>query len=120
MTETLADKLASYGIDLADAEDRFDGNMDLYKRMALEYEKDDHLVSLEAAMEVKDYDEAYKQAHALKGVAGNLSFVNLYKAATIVSDALKSGEAFGAAEHMPAVKAAHEKVLEGLEVLAQS
>lgn len=119
MADALAEKLAPYGIDLVDAEDRFDGNLDLYKRMALKYENDDHMVALIAAMEVKDYDEAYKQAHALKGVAGNLSFTPLYKAIAIVSDALKQGESAAAAEHLPAAKAAHEKVLEGLEVWSQ-
>ena len=117
MTESIAGKLAPYGIDWADAEDRFDGNTDLYKRMALEYEGDEHLVSLVAAMDVKDYDEAYKQAHALKGVAGNLSFAKLYEVAAVVSDALKAGEPEAAAERMGALEAAHEKVLEGLEVL---
>ena len=119
MADALAEKLATYGIDLVDAEDRFDGNLDLYKRMALKYLQDDHLVSLVAAMDVKDYDEAFKQAHALKGVAGNLSFVPLYKAVAIVSDALKAGEAFGAEQNLPAAKAAHEKVLEGLELWSQ-
>lgn len=120
MTENIADKLAPYGIDWADAEDRFDGNVDLYKRMALKYENDGHLVALEAAMDVKDYDEAYKQAHALKGVAGNLSFAKLFEIAAVISDALKEGEPQAAAERMGALAEAHAKVLEGLEVLRES
>ncbi len=44
MTENIADKLAPCGIDWADAEDRFDGNVDLYKRMALKYENDGHQI----------------------------------------------------------------------------
>lgn len=120
MSETLAERLLPYGIDLVDAEDRFDGNVGLYERMALKYENDDHMVALKAAMEMKDYDEAYKQAHGLKGVAGNLSFATLYQQASIVSDALKTGEAFGAAEHMEPLEAAHLKVLEGLQVLREN
>ena len=120
MTENIADKLAPYGIDWADAEDRFDGNVDLYKRMALKYENDSHLVALEAAMDVKDYDEAHKQAHALKGVAGNLSFAKLFEIAAVISDALKEGEPQAAAERMGALAEAHVKVLEGLEVLRES
>lgn len=120
MTENIADKLAPYGIDWADAEDRFDGNVDLYKRMALKYENDGHLVALEAAMDVKDYDEAHKQAHALKGVAGNLSFAKLFEIAAVISDALKEGEPQAAAERMGALAEAHAKVLEGLEVLRES
>ena len=120
ITENIADKLAPYGIDWADAEDRFDGNVDLYKRMALKYENDGHLVALEAAMDVKDYDEAHKQAHALKGVAGNLSFAKLFELAAVISDALKEGEPQAAAERMGALAEAHATVLEGLEVLRES
>ena len=120
MTENIVDKLAPYGIDWADAEDRFDGNVDLYKRMALKYENDNHLVALEAAMDVKDYYEAYKQAHALKCVAGNLSFAKLFEMAAVISDALKEGEPQAAAERMGALAEAHAKVLEGLEVLRES
>ena len=120
MTESIAEELAPYGIDWADAEDRFDGNMDLYRRMALKYDGDEHFVSLEAAMGVKDYDEAYRQAHALKGVAGNLSFSKLYEVAAVMSDALKAGEPEAAVERLGDLKAAHEKVLEGLEVLRES
>lgn len=120
MTESIAEELAPYGIDWADAEDRFDGNMDLYRRMALKYDGDEHFVSLEAAMGVKDYDEAYRQAHALKGVAGNLSFAKLFEIAAVISDALKEGEPQAAAERMGALAEAHVKVLEGLEVLRES
>lgn len=116
----LAEQLAPYGIDYVDAMDRFDGNAELYKKLALKYENDEHYVGLVAAMEAKDYDEGYKQAHGLKGVAGNLSFRTLYNEATIISDALKSGEMYGAEQHMDALGAAQEKVVEGLEVLAQA
>lgn len=113
----LQEQLGQYGIDYADAMDRFDGNMALYKRLALKYESDDYFVGLRAAMEVKDYDAAYKYAHSLKGVAGNLSFRKLYDQVAIVSDALKQGEMFAAQEHMPLLEEANEKVIEGLAFL---
>ena len=116
----LSDQLAPYGIDYVDAMDRFDNNADLYKRLALKYEADEHYVSLVAAMEAKDYDQGYKEAHGLKGVAGNLSFRTLYDEATIISDALKSGEMYGAEQHMEKLGAAQQNVLKGLEVLAQA
>lgn len=74
MTAQLADKLRPFGIDYVDAMDRFGDNAELYERLALKYLDDGHLVALQAAMEAKDYSEGYSQAHALKGVAGNLSF----------------------------------------------
>ena len=79
MTAQIADKLRPFGIDYVDAMDRFGDNAELYERLALKYLDDGHLVALQAAMEAKDYSEGYSQAHALKGVAGNLSFKDLYE-----------------------------------------
>lgn len=115
MTATLADQLAPYGIDYVDAMDRFGDNADLYERLALKYLDDEHLVALKAAMEAADYSEGYSQAHALKGVAGNLSFKDLFQCAALVSDALYAGEYEAAATHMPEVERTHNLVIEGLE-----
>ena len=115
MTDAIASKLAAYGIDYVDAMDRMDDNPDLYQKLAFKYLNDQNYVNLVAAMDVKDYDGAYKAAHALKGVSGNLSFADLFKASAAASDALFQGEYEAAATLMPEIKAANEKVLEGLE-----
>lgn len=115
MTAQLADKLRPFGIDYVDAMDRFGDNADLYERLALKYLDDSHMVALEAAMEAKDFSEGYSQAHALKGVAGNLSFKDLYECAALVSDALYAGEYEAAEKHLPQVEKAHKLVIEGLE-----
>lgn len=52
---------------------------------------------------------------ALKGVAGNLSFKDLYDCATLVSDALYAGEYDAAEKHLPEVERTHALVIEGLE-----
>lgn len=114
MSETLADKLAPYGIDYVDAMDRFGDNADLYERLAMKYLDDSHLVALQAAIEAHDFSDGYSEAHALKGVAGNLSFKDPYEAATLVSDALYAGESEAAIKYLPQVEAAHKKVIEGL------
>lgn len=110
----LTTELSQYGIDYADALERVGGSAEFYERLAMKYLNDTHYVDLVAAMEAKDYDEAYKAAHALKGVSGNLSFADLYKASTAASDALYQGEPQAAASFMPEIKAAHDKVVEGL------
>ncbi|MEC4273279.1 Hpt domain-containing protein [Adlercreutzia sp. R25] len=115
MTAELAEKLRPFGIDYVDAMDRFGDNADLYERLALKYLDDGHLVALQAAMEAKDFSEGYSQAHALKGVAGNLSFKDLYECATLASDALYAGEYDAAEKHLPEVERAHQLVIEGLE-----
>lgn len=111
----LAENLSKYGIDYNEALDRVDGCVELYEKLAFKYLDDSHYVDLVAAMEVKDFDEAYKAAHALKGIAGNLSFKDLYISSAEVSEALFQGEYQAAEKLLPQVEQAHEKVLEGLE-----
>lgn len=108
-------ELASYGIDYDDAMERMGGSADFYKQLAMKYLNDSHYVDLVAAMEAKDYDRAYEAAHALKGVSGNLSMADLFKASAAVSDALYQGEYQAAETLMPQVSSAHEKAVEGLE-----
>lgn len=110
----LTAQLAPYGIDYEDAMERMGGSEDFYKQLAMKYLNDSNFVDLVAAMEMKDFDAGYKAAHALKGVSGNLSFPDLFKASAAVSDALFQGEYQAAEEMMPVVKKAHETVLEGL------
>lgn len=114
MLEAIAEKLSKYGIDYIDAMDRMDDNPDLYQKLAFKYLNDQNYPSLVAAMEVKDFDAAYKAAHALKGVSGNLSFTDLFKAAASASDALFQGEYQAAAELLPVIGEANERVLAGL------
>lgn len=111
----LKEKLSKYGIDYEDALDRVDGDEDFYKTLAMKYLTNENYVSLVAAMEVKDYDEAYKAAHALKGISGNLSFNDLFKVASEMSAALYQGEYQAAEKMLPQVTKYHKEVLEGLE-----
>ena len=111
----LAEKLSMYGIDYADAMDRFGQNAVLYEHLAMKYLNDEHFVGFKAAMEVADYDNAYREAHSLKGVAGNLSLLNLYNAASEVTRFLSEGEYQAAAHNLPSLNDAHIKTIKGLE-----
>lgn len=117
MSADLETLLAPYGIDYDDALDRFGGNTGLFKRLALKYLADSHYAGLVAALETGDYEEAYAQAHSLKGVSGNLSLADLYRTSARVSDALREGEVELAKAHMPDVTEAHLRAVEGLGVL---
>lgn len=114
MADMLANKLAEYGIDYPDAMERMGDNADLYKKLALKYLQNDCMANLVAAMEVKDFDAAYKAAHTLKGASGNLSFNSLFNIVAAQSDALYQGEYEAAEGMMSDAQAAHDKVIEGL------
>ena len=114
MAEDMNTKLAPYGIDYLDAMDRMDNDGDLYKMLALKYLDNSKYTDLVAALEVEDFDEAYNDAHSLKGVAGNLSFSKLFDVAASMSEALFQGEYQAAEKMLPDLSDANDKVIEGL------
>ena len=115
MTSQALEQLTALGIDFADAMDRFDENVGLYERLAMKYLNDSHFVNFVAAMEAKDFDTGYSEAHSLKGVAGNLSFKTLYEEASFISKQLFEGDYQSAEAHIPQLTEAHEKVIRALE-----
>lgn len=109
-----ANELSQYGIDYADAMERFGENDALFRRLAIKYLDDDHLNGLIAAMESQDYEAAYKNAHSLKGVAGNLSLKRLYDIASMICKDLREGEPQAAERLLPDASAAHQQAITGL------
>lgn len=101
MTNDQTAMLARYGIDYAEAMERFCGNESLFARIAVKYLDDPHVDALEAAMASGDAAAAEREAHSLKGVAGNLSFVRLYDLAARVTDALRANDIDSARTLMP-------------------
>lgn len=111
------DELLQGGIDYADAMDRFGGNAELFERLALKFLDDPHFEALERSLSEGDVETAYHEAHSLKGVAGNLSFKDLYEAASRLSEALKSGDLSAAQELMGPARDAHETVMTTLRMV---
>ena len=110
MTNDQTAMLARYGIDYAEAMERFCGNESL---------DDPHVDALEAAMASGDAAAAEREAHSLKGVAGNLSFVRLYDLAARVTDALRANDIDSARTLMPDLRESHVAVLEALKNLEE-
>ena len=61
-------------IDVEDGKARIMGNMQLYKKLLKRFNGKQLIDSLLEVMDAGDMEQVYAQAHALKGVAGNLSF----------------------------------------------
>ena len=99
------------------AMERFGGNAELYERPALKFLDDTHFAALEQALAGGDVDTAVREAHTLKGVAGNLSFAALYEAASKVNAALREGDLAGATALMDPVRSAHAAVVSALSSL---
>lgn len=71
---------------------RFQGNDALYKKMLALFPKTGNIALLEEALEQGNLSLAAEQAHAIKGVAGNLSLDALYEAAGLLCEQLRNNE----------------------------
>lgn len=87
------DEIRDVYVDVDDALRRIGGSMDLYKRLLNQFNEEDYLNLLEEALNIDFIEEAARLIHALKGVAANLSFIRLYKAAIEFEQNIKDGAA---------------------------
>ena len=55
----------------------------------------------EASVENKDYEEALRAVHTLKGICQNLSFTRLFESSSLVTNALKENDWNKAVDMMP-------------------
>lgn len=117
MTSIHAEALKRNGIDYDEAMDRFGGNEALFERLASKFLDDTHFAALEQALADGDDATALREAHTLKGVAGNLSFADLYAAISDVNAALREGDSASAKARMEPVRIAYEAVKTALSSL---
>lgn len=77
MTDQFKEQLQSAGVDVTGALNRFMNNAGLYERFLKKFPADTSYQNLLNAVDAGDFEEAFRAAHTLKGVAGNLGFDNL-------------------------------------------
>ena len=69
-------KLIDAGIDYDSGVERLMGNTEMYERFLQMFLDDDSFKNLDAAMQSQNYQEAFLQAHTLKGVLAILVWRN--------------------------------------------
>lgn len=106
--------LEQAGIDVEEAAARFMNNDGLMMRFLLKFPQDQNFENLRRALAAGDAEGAFKAAHTLKGVAGNLSLKEVYAQAAILSDTLRGGDLVTAAAQMPPLEAAYRRVVDAL------
>lgn len=82
MEENFRLKLEESGADVQATLKRFMGNANMYMKFLKKFPADPNYQKLGESLEAGDYEEAFKCAHTLKGVAANLGLVPVQ---TIVS-----------------------------------
>lgn len=64
-------------IDYRQGLSRFSGAETLYRKYLIKFPEDPTFAQLQSAMAAGDYGEAFRCAHTLKGITGNLSLTSL-------------------------------------------
>lgn len=77
MNQLLKD-LQDLGTDVPGALVRFVNNESLYIKFLSRFLQDTNMQQLQQAVADKDYEEAFKSSHTLKGVTGNLGLDSIY------------------------------------------
>lgn len=108
----LIEEMSALGADTEDALTRFMGNSGLYERMLKKFPKvvADSPVATYARSE--DFDTAASNAHALKGVTGNLSLTPLYNNYTALIDLYHEGKSDQANELLDKTLEIQQKFLD--------
>ena len=91
-------ELKDQGIDYDTALERFMGREELYKRFLVKFLADENFNQLEENIGDENVEEAFKCAHTLKGLCGNLGFDNLLEEDAQIVEILRSGSIEGVKE----------------------
>ena len=83
----------------------------LIRRFTLKFLEDQSYLQLKQALENKNYEDAFRGAHTLKGVCQNLSFDRLYEVSHELIELLRDGTG-----EQPGISEAMEKVTEVYEM----
>ncbi|MCI9296647.1 MAG: Hpt domain-containing protein [Lachnospiraceae bacterium] len=111
MTADEKQKLEAGGVNVEEAMQRFMNNEKLLERFLKKFVVDGSYNDLVKAIEEKDCDKAFTQAHTLKGVTGNLALAKLHDLVNRQTDHLRGKEFDTAAAMMAEVTKAYEEVI---------
>ena len=93
----------------------------LIQRFTLKFLEDQSYLQLKQALENKNYEDAFRSAHTLKGVCQNLSFDRLYEVSHELTELLRdrTGEQPGIPEAMEKVTKEYEATIEEIKKLQE-
>lgn len=117
MEESRKEKLIAAGVDLESAMERFMGNEDLLVRFLKKFSQDPNFEMLKTAMAEQRYEDAFKAAHILKGLCGNLSLNALFEGISEEVECLRHEKYAEAEEKLPALVAKYTETVEALNLI---
>ena len=85
-------ELKNAGVDYESGLKRFSNKAELYEKYLVKFFSDTSFLALGNYISEKNYTEAFKCAHTLKGLSGNLSITSLYEHICVMVEALRNNE----------------------------
>lgn len=89
MDEKFKRQMEENGADVDTTLKRFMGKEAIYMKFVMKFAEDRSCKGIRDSLEKRDVAEAFNQAHALKGVSGNLGLTPVYDLAAQISDLLR-------------------------------
>lgn len=90
---------------------------DRVKKFTMMFLADTSFSDLKKWMEEKDYDNAFRAAHTLKGVSQNMAFTRLQNSAHEITEALRERDGETAAKLFPEVETDYNLTVETIKEL---
>lgn len=116
---TLQECYAALGGDYDEVSARLNGDR-LVQKFMLKYPDDGNFDLLCTSMAEKNYEEAFRAVHTIKGICQNLSFTKLLDSSSRLSDALRHGWTPEAEPLMEQVKADHLAVIAAIQAYREA
>lgn len=104
-------------IDIPSAKERFMGNEALYKKFLFRFPDSSLMTELEQHLAEKNVEDAFRDAHTMKGMVGNLSLYKLMDSASKVTEILRAGEL--PKEEMDELREAYRTALDTVKAIME-
>lgn len=87
----------------------------LVQKFVLKFLDDPSYENLCKALEAKNYEEAFRAVHTIKGICQNLSFTRLYESSNQLTEALRNGYHENAVELFKQVEADYQQTVSAIK-----
>jgi HPt (histidine-containing phosphotransfer) domain-containing protein len=111
MTEKYLSYLRNADVDVEGVSNRFSGDMDFYEHLLNLFIHDDTMKNIEEDVRCEKWDEAFTEAHALKGLAGNLGFTALFQSISELVIIIRSGRLNELSASLENVKSCYDQII---------
>jgi len=92
MAGRLVSELGEKGVDIERTLNRFMNKEELYEKFLYKFLEDDNFKNYMETISQKNYEQALKFVHTLKGVSANLGMNNIFKISEEIVIKLRAGE----------------------------